>query len=281
MIEVIQPGQYTTIQDLGRFGFRAMGVPVSGPMDRYSSHLANQLLGNDANAPVLEMTLTGDTLLFHESTVIAITGSNCLVYDGEQQVEMNQVVRIEANTQLKFGAASSGNFVYLAVKSGFMSDIILNSVSYCKGITKETRIKKGQVVAFNKSEKSIIPRGAKFKVTELKKSNIIQVEKGPEYHLLSDVVKQGLNESIFTISMQSNRMGYRLEGDHGFGAIEIITSPVQPGTVQLTPSGQLIVLMRDAQSTGGYSRIFQLTPMSINQLAQTHFKDRFRFQLID
>lgn len=281
MIEVIQAGQYTTIQDLGRFGYRAMGVPVSGPMDRYSSRLANELLGNDANAPILEMTLTGATLLFLESTTIVITGAKCLVYGTKEEIENNQEIRIEANTQLKFGAITSGNFIYLAVRGGFISDNVLGSVSYSKGITEEIRIQKGQLLAFNKSENQVVARGAKFKSTGLKTNDIIQVEKGPEYHLLSDAVKQGLIESLFSISMQSNRMGYRLEGDHNVGANEIITSPVQPGTVQLTPSGQLVVLMRDAQTTGGYSRVLQLTPSSINQLAQTHFGEHFRFQLID
>ena len=85
MIEVLRPGQYSTLQDLGRYGYRALGVPVSGPMDRASAIFANRLLGNNDNAPDIEMCLVGAHLLFRHACTIAFSGGECQIYVNEIQ----------------------------------------------------------------------------------------------------------------------------------------------------------------------------------------------------
>jgi len=83
------------------------------------------------------------------------------------------------------------------------------------------------------------------------------------------------------LSSEVSRMGFRLKNQFDTKIKEIITAPVQPGTVQFTPSGQLIILMRDAQITGGYARILQITPEGINQLSQKRQTNTFKFRLIE
>lgn len=280
MIEVIRPGQYSTIQDLGRFGFRAMGVPVSGAMDRSSALFANQILENPENAPVIEMSFVGASFLFHKPAVIAVCGADCEISVDNVLVDTKHVLKIEANSTVKFGAITSGNFIYLAILEGFQSEIILGSASYVGGITETVRLNKGQLLHFDDTLQTEIPLQLTFTKT-ISDNSIIFIDKGPEFEQLSEASIQQLLETDFTISPQSNRMGFQLNETVELGAKEIISSPVQPGTVQLTPGGQLIVLMRDAQTMGGYSRVFQLTEESIDKLTQKQFGEGFKFQLID
>lgn len=280
MIEVIRPGQFSTIQDLGRYGFRAMGVPVSGPMDRSSAKFANHLLGNEANAPVIEMSFVGASFLFHKAAVIAVFGADCQISMNNVVIESKHVFKIEANSTVKFGAITSGNFLYLAISGGFLSETVLGSTSYFGGLTENSQLIKGQRLRFDETIQNVKPNSLKITKTASEKA-FIYVEKGPEFNQLSKETIQQLLKTEFTISPQSNRMGFRINENAGFGMKDIISSPVQAGTVQLTQGGQLIVLMRDAQTIGGYSRVLQITTESIDRLAQKRFGEQFRFRLID
>jgi len=109
----------------------------------------------------------------------------------------------------------------------------------------------------------------------------IEVYPGPEFSLLSDKQKKQLTNTILYVTPQSNRMGILLDGLVVSNVKEIITAPVQPGTVQLTPSGKCIVLMRDAQTTGGYARVLQLSNEGINRIAQKRPGETLNFKLKD
>ena len=281
MIEVIRPGQFTSIQDLGRFGYRSMGVPVSGAMDQDSANLANHLLGNEPNAALIEMTFVGATFLFQKPATIAFTGARCDIKLNGILVEDQSILRLEAGSTLAFGAIRDGNFLYLAIMGGFKAEMTLGSACYFEAINGMVRMTKGMSLSFDESlQEKPIDLGIKRKVLA-KPNTYIEVEKGPEFHLLSKEDIQLLMETDFSISSYSNRMGFQLNEHFHIQINEIISSPVQAGTVQLTKGGQLIVLMRDAQTVGGYSRILQLTPKSINQLAQTDRRDHIRFRLMD
>ncbi len=163
---------------------------------------------------------------------------------------------------------------------GFNSPLILKSRSYYQGVTEQTKLSKGDVLLINKVTKLIVNR-ARIKIdpNHFDTQHIV-VSKGPEFELLPEQTKTALLSQKFNISSQSNRMAYRLShGNDNLQAQEIITSSVQPGTVQLTPSGALMVLMRDCQTTGGYARVLQLTEQSINRLAQKTATDSIVFEL--
>ena len=143
MIEVVRPGLFTTLQDLGRFGYRSMGVPVSGPMDSSSAVIANELLNNHPNSALIEMAYLGASLLFHHSATIAFLGATCEVKLNDEVIENQVVIRVEAGSILSFDAMKHGNFLYLAIVGGFKTEPILGSVCYYDAITDIARMMKG------------------------------------------------------------------------------------------------------------------------------------------
>lgn len=279
MLEVLSSGLYTTIQDLGRYGYRKFGVPVSGAMDSESAGLANQLVGNTLDCAVLEITMLPPKLLFKAPTLIAIVGAKVSPSVNGNSIAINQPVAISKNSELHFGTLSKGTRVYLAAYGGFTTDKKLGSRSFYKPITSKDRLLKGDVVPYQPYQKDVEQQNKAAFFDRHVKEEVLKVYKGPEFMLLPREMQQQLLDSTFTVNAQSNRMAILLDASCELSAKEIITSPVQPGTVQLTPSGKLIVLMRDAQTTGGYARVLQLSEKSINHLAQRCLREEVSFRL--
>lgn len=275
MIEVLNPGLHTSIQDLGRKGFRKYGVPVSGAMDRASADYSNQLLGNTPNCTVLEITLIGPQIRFHQNTKVAITGaiSSCSI--DNMEVAMNTALEIRTGQVLKIGNCSQGCRVYLAVEGGLDTEVVMGSRSQSKDITKAFKLCKGDLLPIRESS-SVTKEVTQVQTIDFSNSSMTATP-GPEFDQLSLQMQSLLMESTFRILQDSNRIGYKLSRAKGLFAQEIITSPVQPGTVQLTPSGTLIVLMRDAPVTGGYARVLQLDGEAIDQLAQLPIRHALNF----
>ncbi|TCK69009.1 biotin-dependent carboxylase-like uncharacterized protein [Winogradskyella wandonensis] len=282
MIKVLKAGISSSIQDLGRTSFREFGVPVAGSMDLYSSKLANALLGNADSDAVLEMALIGTKLQFLVPTQIAITGANMSPTLNGQAIANNQLYAIESEDILTFSASKNGLHTYLAVKGGFNTDVLLGSRSYYSGITPQSVIKNGDVLKIYtfSTEGNFEKQYSKLKPFNFS-SEVLNVFLGPEFSLLSTQQKDQLFNSSFKVSNLYNRMAYQLLPQIENDLPSILTGPVLPGTVQLTPSGGLIVLMRDCQTTGGYPRVLQLSESSINLLAQKKENDTVVFNFID
>ena len=282
MIEIIKSGLYSSIQDLGRFEYENYGVPVSGSMDQFSSVLSNKLLGNKDNDAVMEITMVGPILKFLKETRICITGADISPSINENSIDVNSIYQIKKGDILKFGKLKYGLRSYLSVSGGFLSKRIMNSRSMYSNITKYSRINKGDSLKI-KNLKNINTNRTKINVNYLEhfKSNIIEVFKGPEYNELTKKQKQVLLNKTFSISNNNDRMAYQLNESFDNILNSIITSLVLQGTVQLTPSGKIIILMRDSQTCGGYPRILQLSKKSINKLSQKHMGNRIKFKLIE
>ena len=282
MLKVLQPGLHTSIQDIGRFGFRNIGVPSSGVMDSISAGFANALLNNSTNSAVLEITMHGPKLEFTTPTTIVISGAEISAKLNNKAISNYKLYSVKSGAILSFGKLQKGLHCYLAVRGGFQTKEVLKSRSFYKGITAQGLLKKQDVIPYNK-EISVAKAGNS--VINSKKqffeTAILKVYKGPEFEVFTKNEQKLVLSSVHTVSNQINRMGYRLKETLIPHHKTIITSPVLPGTVQLTPTGQLIVLMKDAQTTGGYPRIFQLTDKSIAVLAQKKEGDLFKFELID
>jgi len=279
VVEVIATGIYSSIQDQGRFGFRNIGVPISGVMDNYSANLANALLNNNKQCAVLETTLVGPVLKFHQDTFISVTGAKCLLKINDGPRDLNTVHEIFKGDVLSMGKTTSGMRNYLAVSGGFQTPLVLNSRSYFAGISKNQTIRKGEYIKIIQPVSPILNRTKITPVYIDSKQHSIEVSKGPEFELLDEKSKEILFQNKFILSSQSNRMAYPLKSVDGLNANEIISSSVQPGTVQLTPSGKPIILMRDCQTTGGYSRVLQLTEQATNLLAQKRPDESIYFTL--
>lgn len=282
-IDVMAPGLLTSIQDRGRFGFKKFGVPASGAMDQQSAALANHLLNNEAEAAVMEITLTGPQLVFNSDALITITGADLSPAINGGVCPMNRPVQLSGGDILTFSAAKKGVRAYLGVKEGFQTERVMNSFSYYSGITRQPLVKKDDRLLIHLSRS---PGQLKSVVKEdpiLFASAELSCTPGPEFELLRQKDQKKVFGVEFIVSSDNNRMGYRLNGAQLVypDSYNMLTSSVLPGTVQLTPSGQLIVLMRDCQTTGGYPRILQLSEAAINQLAQKRTQDKLQFALLN
>jgi len=281
MIEVVKSGLYSTIQDYGRFGFENLGVPNSGPMDMFSASLSNKLIGNKKDDAVMEITMTGPLLKFHKKTIVSITGADISPTINNKKIKVNSLYTLNKNDILGFGKLNYGFRSYIAVSGGFQTHKILNSRCMYENITESFRIKDGDLLKIKKTNRKNYLNPLIFEYKKQFSSFIIDVYKGPEYGLLSKIEKNFLLNNEFSISNLNNRMGYQLNENINNKIKPIISSIVLQGTVQLTPSGKLIILMRDNQTTGGYPRILQLSNDSINKLSQKHTGDKIHFNLID
>ena len=276
-ITVLSAGLYTTIQDLGRLGYAAYGVPLSGSLDQRSAQLANALVGNANTAAVMEITLLGPKLKFAHNIEIAIVGAPIQPQLNGTTIPMSKMIKVTERDILSFGSMPYGCRSYLAVSGGFDVSVILGSRSFYKPVTPFNVLRKGQTLSCG-TQTSLSEEKV---VDDLPHSHFnnreILVKAGPEFEMLSASAQ--VFQSEFTVASQSSRMAYVFKETIQHNLPSIATSPAAPGTVQLTPSGQLIVLMRDAQVTGGYPRVLQLPEESIDQMAQKRPGDKIRFQL--
>lgn len=280
MVEVLKPGFYTTVQDLGRFDYQHYGVPLSGVMDRYSAGLANALLNNTKNAAVLEITMTGPKLRFNSNTFICISGADISPQVNNDAVKLNQVIAIKNGDLLSFGKLRLGFRCYLAVNGGFRSPKIMNSRSMYKDITSSSLVSEGDTLEIPDKYPNMEMPLASIKIkTDHFNSKELGAFKGPEFDLLSKGQQVQLLSGEFTIAKENNRMAYQLEEILANTLESIITSLVLPGTVQLTPMGKLIILMRDGQTSGGYPRVLQLKESAVDVLSQKHVGHKCSFNL--
>ena len=280
-IEVLHPGLYSSIQDTGRYGFAKYGVPASGAMDNYAAQMANLILHNEPNAAVLEMTQMGPKLLFKKPTKIVICGAVFAPKINELEIENNSVCTIKSGDVLSFGKIRKGCRAYLAVFDGFNTETVLNSRSWYEGITEYSRLEKGMTLSFEPhfNQKKNLFASLKSESTYLSQIDI-PIFTGPEFQFLNDRQQEDLFSETFAIGASNNRMAIQLAGTFKNSLKPIITGPVLPGTVQLTPSGKLIVLMKDCQTTGGYPRVLQLSELGINAIAQKVTGEKIKFERV-
>ncbi|MDT0551922.1 biotin-dependent carboxyltransferase family protein [Urechidicola vernalis] len=281
MIKVISPGFYTSIQDLGRIGFRNQGVPTSGCMDSVSANLANILVNNTNECALLEITMLGPKLQFLQSYAIAIVGAYMQPKLNGKVVTNNCLIQVNTNDVLSFGKLKKGVRAYLAIGGGIDSSKILNSRSQFYPITKNAKIEKNDLltVQVNRNPINQLMNASVANKVDFYDKNKIQVSKGPDFEIFEKEDFAQLFNKKFSVSNNNDRMGYQLNELLFRHRESLITSPVIPGTVQFLPNGKLVVLMKDGQTTGGYPRILQLTELSIAILAQKKVGDEFSFEL--
>ena len=277
MIKVIQPGLFTTIQDGGRHGYRNIGIPTSGFMDQESAWAANKIVDNDREESLIEITLKGPTLLFNNNCTISITGGDFSPLINDMPIKMYKSINVKLGDTLKINNTKNGARCYLAISGGINVKSIFGSKSFLSNISESYYLRKGDEIKIsdNSNNKILKKNNLKFKL-----NRSMEVFKGPEFDLLSIKVKNMLFKNEFTIRTNS-RMAYNLEEKVQIGIKSIISSPVLPGSVQLTPSGKIIILHRDCQTTGGYPRILQLNKSSLNHLSQIKSNEKIKFSLIN
>jgi antagonist of KipI len=276
---------FTTVQDLGRPQYRSKGIPLSGALDRSSAILANWLVGNDESAPVLEMTGNGISANVLMSCCMSITGATAKVFKNDRQVAMHRTLYFEEGDTIQIGRAKPGYRIYLGVGGMIRADSVLDSFStYVPGkfggihgkpikINDQLFLGKKQIL---KSE-----RRANDAYQHTFTQDVIRLVTGPEWSRLNDAEIDNLLSAEYTIRSESDRMGIRLVSKKPIANdYQIISAPVLPGTVQLLPSGNPIILMADGQTTGGYPRIGQVIRIDLDVLAQKQPGEKIRLKLI-
>ncbi len=279
MIKLLSSGFYTSIQDLGRYGYTDFGVPLSGAMDQNLARLANLLVGNPPEQAVIEMTFIGPKLKFTSSQTVAVTAPNAIVFVNGEKTKINHQLSIQPNDILE--VKNIQNRAYFAVNGRLISEDKLESQSQYHSITTSEKLRKDDEIKIKSNLKNFHKKHAKVNYDfSIYESDTLRVYTLPEYHKLNRNEREILSTKAFTISEQSNRMAYQFEETFENQLEGINSVPVMPGVVQLTPEGKLIILMRDAQVTGGYPRLFQLSEDSINLLAQKPLKSQINFEIL-
>ena len=278
-VTVIRAGMLTTVQDLGRHGWRAAGVPLSGAMDPFALRIANLLVGNPEDAAVLECTLVGPELVFSTDTVVAIGGAAFAAAPSWQPFP------VAAGVPLKLGPTLTGSRGYIAIAGGLRIPPVLGSRStYLRaglGGFAGRALRDGDVVpAYGQPRRfaehwRIDPRI----LPAYSRSPTVRIVSGAQ----ADEFGGRLAKVEYRILAQSDRMGVRLGGPRLVrigGADELVSSAVAPGTIQVPPDGQPIVLMADAQTIGGYPQAANVVSVDLPLVAQTRPGDRMRFEEI-
>ena len=278
MIEVIKPGVYTTIQDMGRYGYQASGIVVSGAMDQRSYELGNIIL-QQQNAAAFEFVMSGPTIKFHQRAVITITGAAFQPTVDGQPIPMWRPVQILAGSVLAINAAKRGMYGYLFVK-GLDMPKTLGSVSTYETAGLGKRLQKGDTFCFRPSQGKKVSWS--LKPLNLDKHVTIRVVKGIEYELFTEESLKQFFSTPYRVTTEANRMGYRLQGVPLQQKIqqELLSAAVTYGTIQVPSNGQPIVLMADRQTTGGYAKIAQVISTDLSILAQCTPGTRIFFKLV-
>jgi biotin-dependent carboxylase-like uncharacterized protein len=288
-IKVIKPGMLSTFQDTGRHGFQHWGVPVTGVMDEDAHALCNLLVGNPRTFSTLEMTLQGPTLHFQARAVIALAGADLGAELDARPLKPGVAALISPGSILSFGKRRQGARGYLAVSGGFLLQPLMSSTStYSRGGFGGLRgraLQAGDLIPICSSFANpprLSPR-SNFGLYEAVSCEPIRVIAGREWKDFSTESQENFLNHHYTLTGDSDRMGYRLEGTPLtlYSPNELLSESVAFGTVQVPPSGKPLILMADRQTTGGYPRIAQVASVDLPRLAQLLPGDTLRFSLID
>jgi antagonist of KipI len=283
---VSKPGILTTVQDLGRTGYRSLGINPGGVMDRTATRIINTLLGNDGWEAVLELHFPAGEFVFETEISFAIGGADLGALLNGRELRNWSVASANNGDVLKFSERRTGNRGYLAVAGGFRVDEWLGSKSTnlvaSAGGFQGRKLAAGDRIEFVERRKvspktvgpSIVPRYSRFPT--------VRIIAGAEFDLLTAISERRLLNSAFTVTNESNRMGYRLSGDplHLLDSKEMVSAAVSFGTIQHLPDGQLIVLMADHQTSGGYPRVANVIESDLPLLAQLGPGDGVSFHLV-
>ena len=263
-IHVVRAGMLTTIQDRGRWGLQARGVPVAGPMDPCSHRLANALVGNDPAAATLEVTLVGPELEFAAERVVAVAGAEFEVTVDGRTVPLNAAFLVPAGARLRFGQRLRGARAYVAVEGGFAVPPTLGSrathVISAMGGLDGRPIRAGDILSLTDTVRTGGPptNEPRASIVQLPdRAARLRVLPGPQQDLFSRDALEVLQSAPYTISSTSDRMGFRLDGPkltHSRGA-DIISDATPLGVLQVPASGQPILLMADRPTAGGYPKV--------------------------
>jgi biotin-dependent carboxylase-like uncharacterized protein len=284
-LEVVRPGVQSTIQDSGRRGYRHHGLAAGGALDLISYTWANKLLDNPRNAACLEIVLGGFRAIAHGALQVALTGARTRVTVNRQTVDLWQTLNLNDGDELTIDLSTHHRLVYLAMVGGLDAPEQFGSHSV---VVREKLEGQGPVQAGDR----LIPLQPKRQVPERKvpdyqrpdldAETVIRLIPGYQYPQFqrADIIR--LTTSRYTVSDQSDRMGFRLQGTPlSSPPPGIISEGIALGAVQIPGDGQPIVLLNDCQTIGGYPKPGVVPAVDCGLLAQQLPGASVRFELCD
>jgi antagonist of KipI len=291
-LKITKAGILDTVQDLGRRGYQHLGVNPGGATGRFSAALANALLGNELDSPVLELHFPAASLLFNQPAAVCITGADFSPNLNGGALTIGHPFIAGQGQSLRFLGPLSGARCYVAVCNGFKADEWLGSFStHLKvgaGGWRGRALRRGDEIPF--SGEMSFPAGTppSFRLLPWSyhappSSGEIEILPGRDWYDLTLEAQELVQKGSFFITAQSDRMGFRLSGKplRARSNEQMVSSGVSFGTVQLLPDGQLMVLMADHQTTGGYPIVAQVASTSLSLLAQKTPGEELRFRLTE
>ena len=285
-LEILRAGLQTTIQDLGRFGVAHLGISASGASDNLAMRIGNLIVGNPENTTAIEMTLTGDTVLFHSNAFIALAGSKFKIDLDKKPFPFWAGTYISAGQVLTIGPTLNGARCYLCVRGGLQVKKIINSASTHltsrMGGLNGSILKKGDGIAFGNLDKVIQPI-KNMENYPYADTTTIRVTKGLQWNWFDNQNRRLFFQKAYQVSTLSNRMGLRLSGESILSSKgnEIITEGMPLGAIQIPGNGQPILSFVEHQTTGGYPKLANVISADLYKVGQLKPGDNFKFQLID
>jgi antagonist of KipI len=299
-LKIVKAGMLDSIQDMGRYGYQQVGINPTGAIDKYAVAIANILVGNVYNEAVIEMRFPAAAIFFDEPTIISLSGADFNASINGNPIPINHAVIVNKNTTLQFQSPKNKSHCYLAIKGGMKLSKWLNS--YSTNLKAEAggfsgrRLLKDDIIELNEGssenkidesdqitfEFKILPWGASENFG-MEDSDQLMLIPGAEWEWLDKNSQEKFLRNPFFISHNSDRMGYRLASEplHVISKTELVSSAVSFGSIQLLPDGQLIILMADNQTTGGYPRLGNIISAHLPILAQMKAGDKIQFKFTD
>lgn len=294
-LKIIKAGVFDTIQDVGRYGFQHLGINPGGAMDRFAAQAVNVLVGNCVTEPVIEMHFPASIFLFEQEALIALGGADFSATINGDEIPEWQPMIIAKNSVLQFQKWKEGARCYLGVREKLNIEKWLDSystnVKASAGGLNGRALQKNDLVTFKEKNRYstllhdndifILPWRADIVWNETS-INRVAVTQGNEWEWLTEESRSRFLTESFIIDSLADRMGYRLQGAlQAKHNTELISSAVGFGTIQLLPNGELIILMADHQTTGGYPRIGHVVSAHLGMLAQKQPGEKIYFRLAD
>lgn len=264
MLEVVEPGLHSTVQDAGRAGWGHLGVRRAGAADTLALAAANLLVGNQPDAPAVEMTLLGGSFALTADTLVGLTGADmgASIAPGSRPLSPGASYLVRSGSHLVFEGAEDGARTYLALAGGIDVPTVLGSASTDPvagfGGLGGRVLQTGDVLTVREPKggterrwPSLVPSSG---VSELDLPVVVRIVPGPHLEAFPFAAEEALVEQTWTVSPRADRVGLRLDGEPLAGAdvLDLVSLPMLPGAIQLPSSGQPIVLMPDAPTVGGY-----------------------------
>jgi antagonist of KipI len=289
VVHVIAPGMLTTIQDSGRWGWQNFGVPVAGPMDLPAHRLANALVGNDASASTLEVTLSGPELLFDDERVVAVAGADFEMTVDGLAMGLHAPFLVSSGSTLRFGVRRAGARGYLAIEGGIDVLPVFNSrsthlPSRVGGLDgRPLRAGDRLPLGARDTRRSLVRTGSTLRLPALRYGHpTVRVLPGPQLGRFAADALDVLQSALYVIAPSSNRMGFRLRGPRlpHRTETEMLSDATTMGAVQVPASGEPILLMADRQTSGGYPTVATVISADLGTAGQLAPGDEISFVVV-